>query len=391
MPAFRLTTCPACGSTHLEPFYSVQNIPVHSCLMLDNEKDAADFPRGDVELACCQSCGFITNLVFDPQWSTYAPNYEDQQSFSPTFNSFAGRLVKDLVERYKLYDKTILEIGCSKGDFLALMCEAGNNRGIGIDPSAVSGRVKSSAADRMTFYNDYYGEKHVGIAADFICSRHTLEHIQPVSEFVNLLSLAVRHNNDVPVMIEIPDTVRVLKECAFEDIYYEHCSYFTPGTLARLMRSAGFAVTDIRLEYEDQYLVIECSTENKTFSIEESREQTYDMVQRFCDNIKQKQNHWLNFVNEAKKNGESIAIWGSGSKCVAFMSTLGIQMEIDSIVDINPNRHGKYIPGIARLINAPDTLSELKPDHVIVMNRIYEKEISNFLNKVNVKTNIVSL
>ena len=49
--------------------------------------------------------------------------YEDQQSFSPTFNSFSGKLAASLIDRYQIFDKDVLEIGCSKGDFLALMCE----------------------------------------------------------------------------------------------------------------------------------------------------------------------------------------------------------------------------------------------------------------------------
>ncbi len=59
------------------------------------------------------------------------------------------------------------------------------------------------------------------------------------------------------LLFELPDTTRILDECAFWDIYYEHCSYFTAGSLARLFRQAGFAVDDLYRVYDDQYLVIE--------------------------------------------------------------------------------------------------------------------------------------
>jgi hypothetical protein len=32
-----------------------------------------------------------------------------------------------------------------------------------------------------------------------------------------------------PVLFELPDVLRVLEEVAFWDVYYEHCSYFTPA------------------------------------------------------------------------------------------------------------------------------------------------------------------
>lgn len=389
-----MTACPACGSTTLEAFYEVASVPVHSCLMMDTRSDAEAFSRDDLRLAICADCGFITNVLFDPKWSAYAPNYEDQQSFSPTFSSFAGNLARDLVDRYDLRDRDLVEIGCSKGDFIAMLCELGHNRGVGIDPSALEGRVKTEAADRLRFLNAYYGLEYVDIPADFICCRHTLEHIQPVRAFADLLRAAVEHNRHAPVMIEIPETARVLTEAAFEDIYYEHCSYFTPGTLASLMRRAGFEVYDLRVEYDDQYLVIETGTDpgrGRRFDIEESVAETRAMVDTFKNRIGPVQEAWRDRIREVRGRGGKVAIWGSGSKCVAFLSTLGMEGEVDCVVDINPNRHGKYIPGLAIRIDAPARIVELAPDLVIVMNRIYMDEISQAVSGMGVRTELHAL
>ena len=59
------------------------------------------------------------------------------------------------------------------------------------------------------------------------------------------------------MFFEVPDTDRVLGEGAFWDIYYEHCSYFTPGSMARAFRAAGFAITRLERDYGDQYLLLE--------------------------------------------------------------------------------------------------------------------------------------
>lgn len=390
-----LTQCPACDHQDFQLFYEISNIPVHSCLMLDSREEALNFPRNDLKLCFCNDCGFIFNMCFDPVWSAYAPNYEDQQSFSPTFNSFAGKLARDLVERYDLNEKKIIEIGCSKGDFLALLCEAGNNHGIGIDPSAVPGRVHSPAMKNIQFINEYYSEKHLSLPADFICSRHTLEHIQPVKKFLSLIKQATETTSSKPVMIEIPDVKRVLQSAAFEDIYYEHCSYFTPGTYARLLRSTGFNVTDLRLEYQDQYLIAECGPKSSSVTLkfpdEESLEETKDLVKHFKREFDKKLKFWSGFFQSAKQESKKIAIWGSGSKCVSFYSTLGLTDEISMVVDINPNRQGKYIPGIAVRISAPEDLSRLSPDFVIVMNNVYEAEIRRDLGNLEVSTKTITL
>ena len=80
-----------------------------------------------------------------------------------------------------------------------------------------------------------------------VVCRHTLEHIHDVNRFLSMLSEALRrHAPDAALYVEVPDTARILRETAFWDVYYEHCSYFTPGSLARALRGAGFAASVAR-------------------------------------------------------------------------------------------------------------------------------------------------
>jgi hypothetical protein len=388
-------TCPNCNSQGLSLFYEVKKVPVHSCLMLSTQEEALNFPTGDVVLGYCNNCGFITNVAFDSHWSAYAPNYEDQQSFSPTFNKFALNLANNLVDKFDLHDKDLIEIGCSKGDFLLLMCELGNNRGVGIDPSVVPGRVKSKAAERVTFIQEYYSENHAKYVGDFICCRHTLEHIGPTYKFIKTVRNSIGDRTNVGIFFEIPDTVRVLKDMAFEDIYYEHCSYFTPGSLARLFRSCGFEVKDIYLEYGDQYLLIDAFPVNtpsdRIHPLEETLEQLTDNVKYFATNIQTKLDNWKQHLEKMQAQGKKVVVWGSGSKCVAFLTTLNTIDKIQYVVDINPHRHGKFIPGVGKEIKSPEFLKEYQPDQIIVMNAVYCDEIKQMLGEMGVSAEVIAL
>jgi hypothetical protein len=387
--------CPNCGHQGLNSFFEVRQVPVHSCLMLASEQEALDFPVGDVVLAYCPSCGFVTNTEFDAKWSAYAPNYEDQQSYSPTFNQFALKLGNRLIDTYDLHGKKIIEIGCSKGDFLLMMCEQGNNSGVGIDPSVVPGRVNSEAAERVEFVKAYYSREHAKFEGDFICCRHTLEHIQPTQEFVQTVRDSTSGNLNTPVLFEIPDTIRVLKEAAFEDIYYEHCSYFTPGSLARLFRSCNFEVNDLYLDYGDQYLFIEATptavASSKVHPLEESVEETIQYIEQFKTLITKKLDWWRNQLNTWQQAGDKVVVWGSGSKCVSFLTTLNTIDKIQYVVDINPHRHGKFIPGVGKEIKSPEFLQDYAPDRIIIMNAIYRPEIEEMLEKMNVKAEVIAL
>jgi hypothetical protein len=76
-----------------------------------------------------------------------------------------------------------------------------------------------------------------------------------------------------------------------------------------------------------------------------------------------------------KRDGRRVVLWGGGSKAVAFLTTLGVQDEIEYAVDINPYKHGTFLAGGGQKIVAPCFLQEYKPDTIVIMNPIYRDEI----------------
>jgi len=363
--------------------------------MMSTQQEAIEFPKGDIRLAFCPSCGFIANVAFDPNIQDYSPIYEDQQCFSPTFNAFAYNLANRLIERYDLHDKDIVEIGCGKGDFLILLCELGGNRGVGIDPTCMRERIHSKAAERVIFIQDYYSEKYAKYHGDFVCCRHTLEHIQLTAEFVSSVRRAIGDRTDTIVFFEVPDVIRVLRELAFWDIYYEHCSYFSLGSLARLFRLSGFDVIDLSKDFDDQYLLIEARPANNVsmshLDKEDDLQELLGAVKYFAEHHKTKLAMWKHYFQEIMQNGKRIVVWGSGSKCVAFLTTLHIKNEVEFIVDINPYRHGKYIAGAGKRIMPPEFLKEYRPDVVVVMNSIYSSEIQQMLEDMGLMPDVVTV
>src|SRR5882757_1195632 len=250
--------CQACGGSSLESFYELNNVPAHSCLLLPTRAEALAFPRGDIELVFCHDCGFIGNVRFDIGLNQYSAAYEETQAFSPRFLRFLDEICNDQIRKFGLGPGvTALEIGCGKGEFLTTLCELSGCSGIGIDPGYRPERNRSSAAGRMQFIVDLYGPRYAHLQAEYVCCRHTLEHIAPVQEFVRLVRETIGDRRHVNVFFELPDMERVLEQGIFLDVYYEHCTYFTRGSLARLFRAEGFDVEGLYKAYDDQYLMVE--------------------------------------------------------------------------------------------------------------------------------------
>lgn len=385
--------CPNCGGKGLTIFYSIDHIPVHSCLLMPNRPEALGYTTGDLKLGYCSACGFIANTRFDPLRHEYSTRYEETQGFSPCFNSFAQSLAQRLIDQYDIHHKEVLEIGCGKGEFLMMMCELGNNRGVGIDPSFVPGRLDNQKNLPVRFIQDFYSEKYADLTADVVCCRHTLEHIGPTGTFLRQLRNALGSRTDTLVFFEVPDTVRVLKEGAFWDIYYEHCSYFTPGSLVRLFQAAGFEVLDISLDYDDQYILLTAKpgARRKSFAFpaQDPLIALPEQIIAFQDLAAHSIAHWHTTIEKIVSHDGKVVVWGSGSKGVAFLTTLGLYHDIDYVVDINPYRQGKFIPGTGQRIVSPAFLQEYRPDAVIVMNPIYCPEIRNDLDRMNIKTQLL--
>jgi SAM-dependent methyltransferase len=387
-------SCPSCGAGGLEVFHEQHGVPVHSVRLVPTRQEALEFPRGSLRLGFCASCGFITNTAYDPAPQDYAVSYEETQGFSPTFNAWAEALAGRWVQRYGLQGKDVLEIGSGKGEFLISMVEQGAGRGVGIDPSFVEERVDSAAAERITFIKDYYSPCYAHLAGDAVVCRHTLEHIHPTGEFVELVRRSLEGRRDTVVLFELPDVLRVLREVAFWDFYYEHCSYFTPGSLARLFRQAGFELLDLALDYDDQYILLEGRPANgrppQPHPLEEDPQYLAEAVRHFARSFAATRAHWRERLGRARGEGRRTVIWGAGSKGVSFLTTLGIEDEIEYAVDVNPYKDGMYMAGSGHEIVAPGFLRDYRPDLVVAMNPIYLDEIGAELSALGVDAELVT-
>lgn len=385
--------CKNCQSPDTEPFFALKNAPVQSIVTIKTYEDAVAVPKKELTLTFCNNCGFIFNSTFDTSLDMYTKGYEDQQGFSGTWLKFITDFTNRFIDKYDVRNKNIIEIGCGKGDFLQIICKLGNNKGIGIDPAYVPGRLEENP--NLRFIREFYSESHGDLPADVIVCRHTMEHIYDNDTFVRTIRQAIKNNPDVIVLIEVPSIVRILKINAFWDIFYEHCSYFSPGSLARLFRRNDFEILDNYLEYDNQYLFLEArpgkGNSNNIMPIEESVEELKQYTSRFVTAVNDELEKWKLRLLKMKEENKKVAVWGGGSKSVGFLTHFNDLGVIEHVVDINPHMQGNFIPGIGIQYVPPEHMKTYKPDTVIIMNGVYEKEISGMLKEMNLTPELISL
>ncbi len=387
-------TCLICGGNQTELIFGCEKVPANIGILWPSRKAAYDCSMGDLKIAFCHSCGYIWNIAFDPGRLEYSQAYDNNLHYSATYDSYARTMAQHLVERYDLRKKKILEIGCGKGDFLISLCTLGDNHGIGFDTSYETRSLDDRIAERISIIRDFYGEKYSDYSGDLVVSRYVLEHIHDPIRFLKMIRHNIGHNRETAVYFEVPDVYLVLEQQSIWDFIYEHISYFSPGSLAFAFESSGFRVQSLTETFGGQFVAIEAFPDD---GLSKHGYEDYSDLARlkmsvsdFERKAEQKLQTWLELLEKIRKDKRRTLAWGAGAKGVSYLNMLNIRDEISYIVDINPNKHGKYIAGTGQEIVSPEFVREYRPELVIVMNPMYLDEIRKDLDLKGVQAEVIS-
>ncbi|MFI4937146.1 MAG: class I SAM-dependent methyltransferase [Candidatus Berkiellales bacterium] len=364
-----MSHCYNCHSTCTKQVFfqeviTYQNVLVHSV-------DAAKkVPKGKLDLYFCQNCTFLFNAAFDDTLVGYGPQYENTQQHSAVFEEHITHLVNKLLQEKAITNQRLLEIGCGNGYFLKRLINAQNNNiGIGYDKSL----GKETREGNLTLKGKYYDAHDEG-NFDVILSRHVIEHILDNNHLIALLQ---QKNKHAQYFIETPSLEWIIANQAFYDIFYEHCSYFSKKSLACLFNNRGINVAKIETVFNGQYLWLEsgAAVDPKPYPL-----LTFSEVKQFFSQMLALQSDYQELMDSSLKN-KKIVIWGAGAKGVTFANLIDpTQERIKYIIDINPKKWGKFIPGTGHQIVNPEILFKTDIDTIIIMNPNYEHEIKQFAN-----------
>lgn len=385
--------CPVCSSAEVWQFMEILQIPVYCNVLLSTKAEAMNVEKGDFRLGFCCDCGHIFNLSFNHELLEYSQGYENSLHYSPRFQLYAEQLASDLITRHGLRNRTVVEIGCGKGDFLRLLCRLGGNRGVGFDPSYEAQLDDEPYDENIRFVQDYFGVDQPTYAADLICCRHALEHIPLPTEFLRGLRETIGDAEGTAVYFEVPNGLYTFRDMGIWDLIYEHCSYFWTGSLSRAFELAGFKVDVTQETYESQFIGLEASISPEVQLENKRLDRRLGEIKQYVVDFKhlynQKISLWATWLDEMQTTGTRVAVWGGGSKCGSFLNVLQVAKTCPVVVDINPKKHGKFIPGTGQQVIPPEGLVEYQPEVVILMNPIYEEEVTRLMRSLGIEAKIL--
>ena len=390
-------TCPVCSGDALESFFAIERAPVFCNVQHATRREALVARTAPITLGLCPRCELIANVEYDAAQMEYAEGYENSLHVSGHFQQYAESLATSLIDRYSIRNTDVIDIGCGQGDFLKLICKLGRNRGFGFDPSYEpqhAGHMDrgSERSDNVSIIAEPYGESLMSRPAALVCCRHVLEHIPSPLAFLRSIRKTVGSRDDTIVFFEVPNALWTIKQLGIWDILYEHCTYFTPTSIANAFTGAGFKPLRVETTYGDQFLTIECSPASPITTTQPASADVKAAVKQFRAAYEQCVGKWKQRLGEMRAAGQKVALWGAGTKGVMFLNTLTVSHDVLScVVDANPRKHGRFVAGTGQEIVPPQALRELQPDVVVVLNPLYVDEIKGTLANLNLAPRVVSM
>lgn len=382
--------CPVCGSHDARAVATVRDAPVMCGVLWQTRAEALAAAVGDIELVVCPECSMLFNAAYDDDRVHYDGAYDNSLHFSPTFQRYAEELAGRLIERYGLRGRTVVEVGSGKGDFLRLICGLGGNRGWGYD-SAYAGE-QDDADEELTFVRELF-TGDMAVVPDLVCSRHVLEHVAEPARILHSVRRAV--NETSAIYLEVPDAGYVLTPAGLWDLIYPHVGYFTATALRHLVERCGFTPTEVATSFGGLYLWTEARAAAgvagppapPAHEVDETLARADGFAQLHRDTV----DRWAERLDRAATAGRRVALWGAGTKGVSFLNVVPGGAHVADVVDINPRKRGRFVPGTGQEVIGPDEVAGADPDLVLIMNPNYRGEIERSLADAGVTAEVAAV
>jgi hypothetical protein len=346
----------------------------------------------------CEQCWLAQTEDFAQASDLFDAEYAYFSGYSSTWLAHSERYVADMAGRFALDTAShVVEVAANDG-YLLQYVRARGIQCTGIEPTAST--AAAARAKGITVVEDFFGVRLArelaaqGRQADLMAANNVLAHVPDINDFV--AGFAVLLKAQGVATFEFPHLMRLVAENQFDTIYHEHFSYLSLGTVSRIFAGAGLAVFDVEeLPTHGGSLRVfaqraDTGQHQRSGRVGEllDREAAAGMLgaawyagfQARADRVKY---DFLAFLLKAKSEGRTVAAYGAAAKGNTLLNYAGVRPDLISyVVDRNPAKQGKYLPGSRIPIVAEDWLKERKPDYVVILPWNLADEVINQLDYV---------
>ena len=346
----------------------------------------------------CDLCWLVQTEDIIGADEIFSEDYAYFSSYSSSWLNHVKTYIDNVVVRFNLGDQsTVVEVGANDGYLLQYIKEK-NIPCYGIEPThstAVVARKKG-----IEIIEEFFGEQKArelagqGRRADLITANNVLAHVENINEFVK--SFAILLKPEGVATFEFPHLLNLIEHNQFDTIYHEHYSYLSLTAVQTIFEANDFTVFDVE----------ELSTHGGSLRVYAQRGDTgkqsisnivnalmareekagirkLEYYQGFQNKAEKVKIDFLDFLIEAKKSKKKVVAYGAAAKGNTMMNFAGIRPDLIAyVVDKNPAKQKKYMPGSRIPIKEEQYLKNDSPDYVIVLPWNLKSEVMSQLDYI---------
>lgn len=390
-------TCRHCGSSAWLPFVDLGSAPFSNSYLDEQSLRVSEkwFP---LQVVVCAECWLAQTEQLSDMEELFPPDYAYFSSFSSTWVRHAEQCVSALVKRFQLgASSRVIEIAANDGYLLQHV----QKRGIpclGVEPTA---STAAAARDRgieivQEFFGTALAEKlaTAGVRADMSIANNVLAHVPDINDFVAGVRCLLKEGG--VAVFEFPHLMRMVAGVQFDTIYHEHYSYLSLLTVSRIFETQGLEIFDVeeltthggslrvfaqdvtRGRHAKAARVAELAAREAEAGLD-----TAGYYEGFQTRVDAAKNAFLEFLVGARREGRVVAGYGAAAKGNTLLNYAGVRTDlIRYVVDRNPAKRGKCLPGSRIPIVGEARLQDEKPDYVVIFPWNLREEIMQQLDYI---------
>lgn len=364
-----------------DPLLNLSPTPPANELLEDSELSAGQdmFP---LFLSGCPDCGHVQlPVVVDP--SRLFRDYLYVSGTSPSFVDHFRRYAESLIPSLKAGD-LVVDVGSNDGTLLRFFKDAGM-RVLGVDPARdIAARAGSSGIETVPdFLTPDVVEwilRDLG-PASLVTANNVFAHADDLGSLADCVRRLIPEGNFV---FEVQYLVDMCEKGLFDMVYHEHLSYHHVGPLVPFLDSAGLCLYDVE-RVPTHGGSIRCFAgpgSSPSSRVEELRvlERSVNLpvpglpehegphaVEEMGSRIEGLRRRLQDRLAEISSVGGRVAGYGAPAKAATLVHNFGLQDSLEYVVDDNPLKHGRHLPGTRVPVVPKERLDSDPPDYLLVL------------------------
>jgi SAM-dependent methyltransferase len=374
--------CRHCSSELKLTLVDLGNAPPSNSYLTEQTLHAPEkwFP---LRVLVCEECWLVQTEDFAQANELFDAYYAYFSGFSTSWLAHSERYVSEMCSRFGLGPHShVVEVAANDG-YLLQYVQALNIPCTGVEPTASTANAARSKG--IDIVEEFFGVElaHKMIAngkqADLTVANNVLAHVPDINDFVKGFSILLKEEG--VATFEFPHLHNLLLETQFDTIYHEHFSYLSLTAILKVFDANGLAVFDVdELPTHGGSLRVYAQRKDtgrhsisvSVAQILEAEKSSGMLNSDYYRNFQSRTNHikyeLTRFLLDAKRDGKRVAAYGAAAKGNTLLNYAGIRADlVEFVVDLNPAKQNKYMPGSRIPIFNEERLKQEKPDYVLIL------------------------